>query len=82
MTLLAERFPMNQESVSGEGGGAEPQRFAALATPVEWMRWCDHCESEQHFKAGWFSLEGLVGVCLCCGTPDLAPNTRTTTEVA
>ena len=53
-----------------------------LETPVEWMRWCGHCESEQCFFAEYFSLEGLIGSCQRCGSPAVAEYTRMNSEVA
>ncbi len=85
MTLLADHFPSNPQAASGEGGVAEPQRFAALATlstPVEFMVFCPVCESEQAFIAAWDCIFGLVGCCARCGDTRIAPFTRTNSEAA
>jgi hypothetical protein len=52
-----------------------------LAVPVEWMRFCFVCDSEQIFVAGWECERGLVGCCLGCGDERIAPFTRMTSEV-
>ena len=81
MNLLTETPYALPRSVSPEDG-REGVTTAVLEVPVEWMRWCAHCESEQHFVAGWYSLVGLIGICLCCGDPALATYTRRNSEAA
>ena len=68
-------------SVGWEGGGWE-ETVAALRTPVEWMRFCERCESEQIFVAGWQCAERLMGCCLGCGEESVVRFTRTNSEVA
>lgn len=56
--------------------------LSALTTLVQWMRWCDVCESEQIFTAGWECRGGLVGCCMGCGGESVAPFTRACLEAA
>ena len=58
------------------------QNFPALSVRVEFNEYCAICESVQLFVFGWESAEGLIGCCLGCGDPKLAPWTRTTGEAA
>lgn len=51
-----------------------------LATPVEFMRFCPKCDTEQIFVAKWQCEQGLVGCCQHCGDERIAPFTRTNTE--
>jgi len=53
-----------------------------LETRVEFTTYCRVCDCDQQFIAGWECLTGLVGCCLGCGTPRVAPFTRTMTEAA
>jgi hypothetical protein len=48
-----------------------------LSTRVEFMQFCDFCDSEQIFVAGWESERGLVGCCLGCGQEREKRFTRT-----
>jgi hypothetical protein len=68
-------------SRSDEGCGI-PGGVAALDTRVEFMRFCEHCQEERQFICAWYSLAGLIGRCLYCGTPDVAEYTRVNSEVA
>ena len=54
----------------------------ALTIPVQYMRFCFKCDSEQIFVAAWECETGLVGCCLGCGDERIAPFTRTTTAGA
>ena len=60
----------------GVGGGVRLDPVAALETPIQSMRWCLVCESEQIFVAGWECSSGLLGCCLCCSSESLVPFTR------
>lgn len=53
-----------------------------LDCPVEWMRFCFTCESEQRFIADRECMYGLVGRCSHCGEERIAPFTRANSEVA
>jgi len=57
-------------------------QIAPLATHVEFTRFCEKCDSEQIFIAGWACDAGLVGCCLGCGDERIAPFTRSNSEVA
>jgi hypothetical protein len=82
MSLRIEfRFPPCSVGRNDEDGCA-PTGIAVLETHVEWMRFCEICDSEQVFVAGWQCATGLVGCCLGCGNERVAPFTRTTSEVA
>ena len=50
-----------------------------LETNVEFQRYCEKCDSEQIFIAGWWCATGLVGCCIGCGDERIAPFTHTTT---
>ncbi|HZW05354.1 MAG TPA: hypothetical protein VFF58_00470 [Candidatus Nitrosotalea sp.] len=84
MTLPTERaFPSGRVGVEECGDPASPQNGIAVLDPrVEFMRYCPHCDEERQFIAAWFSLEGLIGRCLWCGTPALAVYTRANSEAA
>jgi hypothetical protein len=76
-------LPTENSGSVGVGDGEQLGRGIAVLEPqVERMRWCLQCESEQHFVAAWFSLEGLIGVCLCCGCFAVDPFTRVNSEAA
>ena len=87
---LPTEEPSPSRSVGHEDGGPASERDAVLEVPkvaslptrIEWMRFCSHCECERQFISGGFSLEGRIGCCLYCGTPDLAEYTRANSEVA
>jgi len=49
---------------------------APLDTPVEFMRYCYACDSDQLFIADRSCLTGLVGRCKC-GDERIVPFTRT-----
>jgi hypothetical protein len=53
----------------------------SLATPVEFMRRCEICESEQIFTASWECDRGLVGCCRGCGDEKVVPFTRANSEM-
>ncbi len=53
-----------------------------LETRVEFMTHCLVCERDQPFIAEWECMTGLVGCCIGCGTPRIAPFTRAISEVA
>lgn len=56
--------------------------IATLDVPVEWMRFCQQCESEQRFVADRVCVHGLIGACTRCGDERIANFTRTTWEPA
>ena len=56
-------------------------RVAKLAVPVEWMRFCWQCDSEQRFVADRVCVSGLLGCCTHCGDERIAPFTRMNSEV-
>jgi hypothetical protein len=81
MTLpTEERFPCSSVGTEGEDG--DRGGIAVLDHPVEWMRFCQRCESEQRFLAECFCAGGLLAHCANCGDAVIARWTRTTTEVA
>ena len=85
MTSLTEPHPPEAPGrmpVSIEGGDLPGRGIAVLDLPVEWMRFCGHCDSEQRFVAGWICDAGLVGCCAVCGAESVAPFTRMNSEVA
>jgi len=53
---------------------------AVLNSQVQFMRFCEKCDSEQIFLAGWACEQGLVGRCLGCGDERIAPFTRANSE--
>lgn len=70
--------------VESGGGGDRPAALdiRILDPRVEFMRFCEHCQEERQFTFAWFSLAGLIGSCLWCGTPDAIQYTRTNSEAA
>ena len=56
-------------------GGVEP--FEPLHIRVEWMRYCELCDSEQCFIADQRCETGLIAHCTKCGDRRLAPYSRT-----
>lgn len=62
----------------GEGATLE---VTILPTPVQWMRSCERCDSEQIFCAGWECKFGLIGYFIGCGHEELVPFTRTPSGV-
>lgn len=82
MTLLTEHsFPPSPVSENDEGGDRSNQGgVAVLEIPIEWMRWCESCDSEQRFVAGWICDAGLVGCCAVCGAESVARFTRVNSE--
>lgn len=79
MTLLTENPAPPSWSVSLEDGG---RGVAVLETPRQDMRFCEVCECEQIFVAGWECQFGLLGCCLGCGAEQLIPFSRVNSEVA
>jgi hypothetical protein len=57
-------------------------KVTALEIPVEWMRWCGLCESEERFVATLEGKFGLIGCCSTCGNERIAPFTRAVSGVA
>ena len=59
--------------------------FGADITPlviyVEWMRYCELCDSEQLFIAKESCSLGLIGRCQKCGDAKVGRWTRANTEV-
>jgi len=55
---------------------------AVLDVPVEWIRFCYGCNSDQLFVADRVCFSGLVGRCSGCGDERIAPFTRVNSEVA
>jgi sulfite reductase beta subunit-like hemoprotein len=53
-----------------------------LPITIQFMRYCENCDREQIFIAGWECEVGLVGCCLGCGDERIAPFTRVTEKVA
>lgn len=53
-----------------------------LEPQPQFMRYCEKCDSEQIFLAGWACEQGLVGCCLGCGDERIAPFTRANSEAA
>ena len=72
----------SSDSAGLEGGGFLGRELAVLERPVEWMRYCEVCESERRFVADMECATGLIGHCANCGEERIAPFTRTTSEVA
>jgi hypothetical protein len=58
------------------------QIIGRLFVPVEFMRFCSACDSEQRFIADQVCATGLVGRCSKCDEVWVAEWTRTTTEAA
>lgn len=52
-----------------------------LPVPVEWMRFCYECNSDQVFRADRVCVSGMVGSCPK-GHDRIVPFTRTTAEAA
>ena len=90
MTLPTElHLPEPTPSVGREDGVRGSLRTAhavlpihTLEVPVEWMRFCPHCGSQQRFVAGWFSFAGLIAECVRCGDTVVAEYTRVNSEMA
>ena len=57
-----------------------PARFSIR--PLEWMRYCPVCDSEQVFVATCFVANGLLGKCAKCDDERVVPYTRTNSEAA
>jgi hypothetical protein len=55
----------------------QPSGLEVLHIPVEWMRYCEVCDSEQCFIARWRCESGLVCQCTRCSDTRVAPYTRT-----
>ena len=56
--------------------------LSALATPVEFMRFCYQCNGLHVFVADRVCASGLVGICSECGDERVVAFTRTTMEEA
>jgi len=71
--------PELPRSVGPEDG--TPMRGLAvlhpLNQPVEFMRFCPHCQEETRFIAQIEMLNGLWGCCANCGDERVVPYTRT-----
>jgi hypothetical protein len=65
------RMELQQLPPRDEVGGIEP-----LYIPVEWMRYCEMCESEQCFVARERCATGLICRCSKCGDERIAPFSR------
>lgn len=65
-------------NAGGQGGEHQYWILAALGVPVEWMRFCTTCDSEQRFVADRECSYGLVGSCANCGEERVVPFSRTT----
>lgn len=73
-------LPTDTCDAVGLGDGTDPgEGTAVLAVPIEWMRFCDVCESEQRFVADQECEFGLVGRCANCGEERFVRFTRTPT---
>lgn len=82
-TTLPSESPTAPGSVGMLGGGGESLGgLAVLEHPVEWMRFCEVCQSEQCFVAEFVFANGLFARCTKCGDERVAAFTRTTTEAA
>src|SRR5882672_4192442 len=55
-------------------------RIERLYQPVEFMRFCLPCDSEQRFVADRVCSGGLLGYCGKCGDERIAPFTRARSE--
>lgn len=58
----------------------EKPKVQSLYITVEWMRYCDVCNSEQRFVANTRCDAGLIARCVNCGDLRLAPVTHTDAE--
>lgn len=72
MNLPTDSCDVGLEDGALRGGSA------VLVVPIEWMRFCSACESEQRFVADQECDFGLVGRCANCGEERFVPFTRTT----
>ena len=86
MTTLLTENPTVSVLGQCEGGGGMGNvaalDFTQLDPSVEWMRYCDVCEREERFVAGWICDLGLVGCCSGCGDERVLPFSRMNSEVA
>lgn len=71
------RAELSQLSSSNSIRGVDP-----LEIPIEWMRFCPRCNSDQRFVANRIFYAGLIGKCVNCGEERIAPFTRTTAKNA
>jgi hypothetical protein len=55
---------------------SETSAIEPLMVPIEWMRYCEFCESEQTFVARWRCQSGLIAACAKCGDKRLVKFTR------
>ena len=89
-SILPADLPTPTLTPAGLGDGAAAGETTAhavlpihtLEVPVEWMRFCPHCGSQQRFVAGWFSFAGLIAECVRCGDTVVAEYTRVNSEGA
>ena len=65
------------EDGDGLRGGLAVLNFAQLEVPIEWMRFCAVCQSEQRFVAQIEVGNGVFGCCANCGDERVVPFTRT-----
>ncbi|HXM64460.1 MAG TPA: hypothetical protein VN950_26605 [Terriglobales bacterium] len=78
MNLLTDNSaPPCSVSLRGQRGDSV---IVALATPVEFMRFCEICDAEQIFVAAWQCEAGLLGCCLGCGEERLVRFSRVNGE--
>jgi hypothetical protein len=69
------------DSAGLEDGGFLGRELVVLEHPVEWMRYCEVCQSEQRFVADMECASGLIGHCANCGEGKRVPFTRTVGEI-
>ncbi len=82
MNLLTELLQPPSSSVGRESGDVLAGGLAALEVPKQDMRFCEICDCEQIFCAGWETFDGLMGCCLGCGEERVIPFSRTNSEAA
>jgi len=57
-------------------------QLTLLSSPPQFMRFCEKCDSEQIFMAGWECRQGLLGYCLGCGDESVIPYSRANSDAA
>ena len=82
MSLLTENPTVSFSQCEGGSVPGAALDFSPLEVPVEWMRFCEVCECEERFVAGWICDRGLVGCCSGCGDERVLGFTRMNSEVA
>jgi hypothetical protein len=82
MTSPTDSVAEPHRAVGSERGDRLGGGVAALETQIQWMRFCEKCESEERFVAGWACDFGLIGCCSVCGAEALVRFTRTNSEAA